>query len=92
VRLPFKATPPIPIGGTFKGALKLHFNLEKRLESRSRVADQYKKFLHEYELLGHMIAVDDNEPTAYPPVFIPHHFVLRESSATTKLRVVFNAS
>lgn len=32
------------------------------------------------------------KPVLLPPVYIPHHPVLRESSCTTKLQVVFNAS
>ncbi|XP_071581643.1 uncharacterized protein [Temnothorax nylanderi] len=42
--------------------------------------------------MGHMEAVRADKRPRYPPVYIPHHFVLRESSTTTKLRVVFNAS
>jgi len=32
------------------------------------------------------------EKTDFAPVYIPHHPVLRESSSTTTLRVVYNAS
>ncbi|CAK1578751.1 unnamed protein product [Parnassius mnemosyne] len=51
----------------------------------------YKEFMSEYESLGHMEKCEnDNLPRKMH--FIPHHGVLRESSTTTKLRVVFNAS
>lgn len=44
----------------------------------------------EYETLGHMQRV--TTPTiANTPVYLPHHGV-RESSSTTKVRVVFNGS
>lgn len=39
-----------------------------------------------------MELASDARSTRFPPVYIPHHPVLRESSSTTKLRVVFNAS
>ncbi|XP_070170386.1 uncharacterized protein [Polyergus mexicanus] len=42
--------------------------------------------------MGHMEPVSDENPTLNQAVYIPHHPVLRESSSTTKLRVVFNAS
>ncbi|XP_011859476.1 PREDICTED: uncharacterized protein LOC105556968 [Vollenhovia emeryi] len=61
--------------------------MERRLSQKPEIASQYHGFLHEYLSMGHM-----EERSPYPPVYIPHHFVLRESSTTTKLRVVFNAS
>ncbi|KYN27671.1 hypothetical protein ALC57_02931, partial [Trachymyrmex cornetzi] len=39
-----------------------------------------------------MSAIESPSDTALTPVYIPHHSVLRETSSTTKLRVVFNAS
>lgn len=47
--------------------------------------------MNEYEALGHMelVADKDNSKINYDS---PHHGVIKESSTTTKLRVVFNAS
>ncbi|KMQ82160.1 gag-pol polyprotein precursor, partial [Lasius niger] len=45
----------------------------------------------EYERLGHMQKATNFRSDLYP-VYLPHHGVLRESSSTTKLRVVFNGS
>ncbi|XP_029165344.1 uncharacterized protein LOC114936337 [Nylanderia fulva] len=42
--------------------------------------------------MSHMEAVTDDNKPRFSLVYIPHHPVLRESSSTTKLRVVFNAS
>ncbi|XP_059226530.1 uncharacterized protein LOC131998179 isoform X3 [Stomoxys calcitrans] len=49
--------------------------------------------MSEYEHLGHMEKVG-RYPQDLPPniYFLPHHGVLRESSTTTKLRVVFDGS
>ncbi|KAG5339771.1 SETMR methyltransferase, partial [Acromyrmex heyeri] len=46
-------------------------------------AFEYREFLAEYEALSHI-----KEQTYY----IPHHAILRDNSATTRLRVMFNAS
>jgi len=70
----------------------LFSKLERRLQKSSNLAEQYAAFLSECEAMGHMKLVSDDLPTLFPPVYIPHHPVLRESSSTTKLRVVFNAS
>lgn len=51
---------------------------------------QYVEFLKAYEDLGHMSKVNSNDDvTSY---YLPHHCIVRESSLTTKLRVVFNGS
>ncbi|XP_072934956.1 uncharacterized protein [Epargyreus clarus] len=50
----------------------------------------YQEFMSEYQSLGHMSECElKSEINAH---YIPHHGVQRESSTTTKLRAVFNAS
>lgn len=82
VRLPFKASPSSlqPNYASVKG-------LFLRAESRRKadIRGQYSEFLSEYEKLGHMSKVGSTN-LGY---FIPRHAVLRLSSSTTKLRVVF---
>ncbi|XP_011884042.1 PREDICTED: uncharacterized protein LOC105571179 [Vollenhovia emeryi] len=92
VRLPFKTDPPIRIGASRETTALLYSKLEGRLQKNRDLARQYHEFLNDYVTKGHMELVSDSNPTRFPPVYIPHHPVLRESSSTTKLRVVFNAS
>jgi hypothetical protein len=105
VRLPWKA-PRLQLGPTRDLALRRLKQLERRLDRNPQYKDQYIEFMREYEALGHMSLVSPilcstkqyNSAVAVPdssvhlPYFIPHHFVLKSDSTTTKLRVVFDAS
>ncbi|XP_012542634.2 uncharacterized protein LOC105840293 [Monomorium pharaonis] len=55
-------------------------------------AQAYQEFLQNYEDLGHMRQVHSTQPDPEFTYYLPHHGVFRESSLTTKLRVVFNGS
>ena len=48
--------------------------------------------MEEYYKLGHMVQIPQQEISAKPSYYLPHHGVLREDSLTTKLRAVFNGS
>ncbi|XP_055613269.1 uncharacterized protein LOC129759772 [Uranotaenia lowii] len=63
---------------------------ERRLNRDSDLRNQYIAFMEEYIELGHMQKVEEN--LLVKRCFLPHHPVLKESSTTTKLRVVFDAS
>lgn len=88
VDLLFKHDPQV-LGKSFHAALKCLMAVEKSFERKPDVQKQYSDFMAEYEALGHMEEVAW-DPEAYN--FLNHHAVLKESSTTTKLRVVFNAS
>lgn len=92
VRLPFREGPPIDIGQSRAIAEKFLSNLIWRLQANPEHAEEYATFLYEYESLGHMREVTALFSSNAQCVFIPHHPVIRDSSATTHLRVVFNAS
>ncbi|XP_071631892.1 uncharacterized protein [Temnothorax longispinosus] len=92
IRFPFKTGPPIEIGNSYHSAERQLRGLERRLNADERVATEYRAFMEEYERLGHMKRVPHDADTSSQYVYIPHHPVIRESSTTTRLRVVFNAS
>lgn len=90
VRLPFKSVTP-SFGNTFGQACNRFLSLERRLDRNLSLKESYKKFIHEYISLGHMQEI--STPNIMSNCFyLPHHAVIKASSSTTKLRVVFDAS
>ncbi|XP_033339833.2 uncharacterized protein LOC117228236 [Megalopta genalis] len=89
VRIPFK-TNAGRLGDSHKLALKRFYSLENKLHKQEELHKQYSDFIREYLALRHMslIANDTNREGLY----LPHHAVLKATSTTTKLRVVFDAS
>lgn len=90
VRLPFNSQKE-QLGHSYELALKRFYALEKKLHSNNNLRNQYTEFLKEYETLGHMVELKD-ESTKGKGFYLPHHGVIKSSSLTTKLRVVFDAS
>lgn len=88
VRLPFKPKHP-PLGDSTDTAKQRFFALEKRFKANPDFKELYVKFMSEYLNLGHMRLCESIPDSNY---FLPHHGVLKESSSTTKLRTVFDAS
>ncbi|XP_053692086.1 uncharacterized protein LOC128740561 [Sabethes cyaneus] len=80
------------LGDSKTTALKRFGGMERRLTANSELRKQYSAFIHEYEDLGHMREVVDEEPSNQVNYYLPHHAVLKPESTTTKLRVVFDAS
>ncbi|XP_052740604.1 uncharacterized protein LOC128198559 [Bicyclus anynana] len=90
VCIPFKTSPDTSaLGESFSTAERRFLALEKRLQRNPNYKQLYSEFIHEYIELGHMTRVDSY---GSPHYFMPHHGVFREHKATTKLRVVFDAS
>lgn len=90
VRLPFIKNKE-DLGETRNIAERRFFAIERRLIRNQEIHRQYTQFLNEYLELGHMEKIEHVDMTK-PHSFLPHHFVLRPDSQTTKLRVVFDAS
>lgn len=88
VRLPFNTTIPPSLGSSRENAVNRLLQIERKLQKDPQLAKEYTSFMNEYETLGHMRKVPENSNSYY----IPHHPVFKQSSTTTKLRVVFDAS
>lgn len=58
VRLPIKSGHLKLLGNTFQTALKTLESTERRLKNDKRLAEEYYKFMSEYERLGHMKPVN----------------------------------
>ncbi|XP_033251629.1 uncharacterized protein LOC117190672 [Drosophila miranda] len=90
VRLLFQEDPSC-LGSSFDTARTRFFAIERRPARLPEIRSHYISFMQEYESLGHMSLVL-NPNLEEPHYYIPHHFVLKPSSTSTKLRVVFDAS
>ncbi len=95
VSIPWKS-PQMKLGSSRQSAVKRFLSLERKYNLKTIEAigkinilqqhwEDYKAFLFEYEKLGHMTLVPSEEVAnpKNPTYYIPHHFVLKESSTTT---------
>lgn len=89
VKLPLVSDPDC-LGDSFRAAKRQFLSLEKRLNNNLELKRSYTQFMQEYKTLGHL----RESKVLVPDVcyFIPHHAVLKPTSESTKLRVVFNGS
>ena len=89
VRYPIKSASNLhQLQYSYNDSLKLFRYQYNRIKLDPNKNDSYK-FMNEYLRLGHMKPVIEDVGT--PNVcYIPHHAVYKESSSTTKIRIVFN--
>lgn len=90
VNIPFKDSVD-NLGDSKRLALNRLFSLERKFAKNDELRQQYCEYMADYEKSGYMTRVSevrDNEVA----FFLPHHGVLKESSTTTKLRVVYDGS
>ncbi|XP_055543581.1 uncharacterized protein LOC129729124 [Wyeomyia smithii] len=96
VRYPKQMNFAKMIGESKRMALRRFLQTETRLAKDSNLRSQYGDFMKEYIELGHMkciggvddLSLDEGKTVCY----LPHHPVFKESSTTTKVRVVYNGS
>mgnify|MGYP002717571259 CR=1 FL=1 len=88
VKLPFRQTNK-QIGDSRDIALKRLLAVERRFESNTALKFEYSKVLQEYIDLKHMSLIENPDDNGY---YLPHHAVIKDSSDTTRIRVVFDAS
>ncbi|XP_076229449.1 uncharacterized protein LOC116429801 [Nomia melanderi] len=89
VRLPFNEKKGL-LGDSKGLALKRFVNLENKLHKNPKLLEQYSQFLNEYIELGHMTEVKDDSP--FEGFYLPRHSIVKDTSNTTRIRVVFDAS
>lgn len=97
VRLPFRSLmtgTPEMLGDSLSGAISRLHQVERRLQHDPDRYKEYIKFMDNYEQSNHMKEIPANEINKYTNgvFYLPHHSVIKQSSTTTKLRVVFDGS
>lgn len=99
-RLPFK-TGDIGLGKSRHIAVATLIQMEKRFKRDPQLKKEYAKCINEYLELDHMELAESSDEAlttirggekCYECYYLPHHAVIKATSTTTKLRVVFNAS
>ena len=82
-----------PLGESRSHAVRRHKSLEKSLYSRG-VFDQYHVVMEEYFEKEHaeLVPPNDLKKPASEVFYLPLHVVFKDSSTTTKVRAVFDAS
>ncbi|XP_049878742.1 uncharacterized protein LOC126375688 [Pectinophora gossypiella] len=92
VRLPFRDSHEENLGDSRQIAENRLRHMEKRFIHKPKFRQDYTDFIEQYQSLNHMEDVDPDEEADHKVYYLPHHAVIRESSTTTKLRVVFDGS
>jgi hypothetical protein len=93
VKLPFKKDAA-QLGSSRAQALKRPMNLHQKFCLNHNLSENYKAAFQEMIDEGFMELVPEDQLTTDPGkgYYIPHHCVIKDSSTTTKLRIVFDGS
>lgn len=91
VAIPFRKPSPM-LGDSKTSAFQQFKALEYRLTRNTKLRKMYHEFMKDYLNAGHMELIPRSEKNNPLHYYIPHHSILKPSSITMKLRVVFNAS
>lgn len=94
VKLPFNMNSNDEnfLGQSREMARSRFFQLEKKFAKNPKLYQEYSKCIQEYLDLGHMRLATPDELIDRKTYILPHHAVIKETSETTKVRVVFDAS
>lgn len=97
VNLPIIEDKIDQLGDSYSIAQKCFMFLEKKFLNNPVLHKQYSDFINEYINLGHASYIPTPSKTdeleqKSKTFYLPHHPVLKPSSVSTKLRVVFNGS
>lgn len=92
VSLPIKEDKITHLGESRLLAMRRFHSLERKFRRQPDLRAEYSRFMAEYQALGHMRKIDISLDTDAPQFYLPHYAVTKESSSTTKLRVVFDGS
>ncbi|CAH2227630.1 jg280, partial [Pararge aegeria aegeria] len=89
VEFPFKKNFEEALGKSKEIAIAQFRTIESKLSKNPTLSADYKSFINEYIALRHMIPAKSSSNS---DCYLPHLSVYRADSATTKVRIVFNAS
>ncbi|XP_051167644.1 uncharacterized protein LOC127285590 [Leptopilina boulardi] len=90
VKLPFNEKREL-LSNSRNTAFQRFYALERKFEKNPSLKDQYTECINGYLKLGHMSLVPPEEPLDHG-YYLPHQAVVKTSSLTTKVRVVFDGS
>ncbi|XP_055708965.1 uncharacterized protein LOC129805218 [Phlebotomus papatasi] len=90
VRLPFRESPEL-LGDSRPQAFRQFLALERQFDRKPQFKALYVDVMRDYMNRKWLELVPPQDLEA-PSFYMPHHGVMKESSLTTKLRVVYNAS
>ena len=92
VPLPRIIDPPL-LGESRSSAVRRYMSLERSLNSKGKL-NEFHAVMEEYIELGHaeLVPIADLQKPDTEIFYLPMHVVLKDSSTTTKVRAVFDAS
>ena len=89
-KLPFNEKKE-SLGDSRNSAFQRFYALERKFEKNPLLRSQYTECIKGYLDEGHMTLLSNREISS-EGFYLPHHAVIKESSLTTKVRVVFDGS
>lgn len=89
VKLPFHSDPKESLGESLYIAKQRYARVQKNLSRKPELQLTHNLCVNEHLELNHMELTDESQK---PRNYLPHHPVFKESSTTTKVRPVYDAS